>query len=342
MTYLIITKIVLYKEVLGLKTVLNSDIDWSQRYLLEDYKKGEMFPAVSDTMFDAMLNNSKRKKYVAYLISTFLEEHLSDAITEANFGKNKLETILKGMEFQKDKLDRENKFISKKTVDLVCKLKGEIWNIEMNNNPDVPSLERNVYYASSLYASLMKVGTKDSYVKTIQININNFNFKGNKKTIDVFYLRDDLGNILTDKVVIVYVSLPLIRKKFYNGEELTAFELLMLVLNEKDSELLDKLMKDDKIMKEYRSEALEASMDSDIIGLYDKELEDARLERIREQNAKIKLEKSCAKAKNQGEVSKAKEIAINLIKNNVALDVIVNSTGLDLETIKKLQDETLL
>ena len=152
-----------------MQTVLRTNVDYSLRYDLENYTKGEMFPAVSDTMFDCMFNNSKRKKYVANLITFFLKDNL-------NYKDLDPKTVLNNLTLEKEKLDRDTKFNSRKTVDLVCKLDGEIWNLEMNNNPDIPSLERNIYYASTLYGSLMKSGVADIYSKTIQLNINNFNF----------------------------------------------------------------------------------------------------------------------------------------------------------------------
>ncbi len=130
-------------------SLLEKNITRENSYQLRDIKKGDIMPLVSDVMFHTMLNNSNRKKYVSYLLSLILEENY--------------EEILNSIEFVKDELDKDNYYESKKTVDLVCKIKNKIYNIEMNNNGGVESLERNISYLSDLYKCNRKVGSEYNY-----------------------------------------------------------------------------------------------------------------------------------------------------------------------------------
>ena len=98
------------------KPLFKEKISMKDSYKLKKYKKGYKIPIISDTMFTVMLNNEKRKKYVAYLISLALNTNY--------------EKILNSIQFTKQQLDKDNFYEKGKTVDLVCKINGEYTNIE--------------------------------------------------------------------------------------------------------------------------------------------------------------------------------------------------------------------
>lgn len=91
------------------------------------------------------------------------------------------------------------------------------------------------------------------------------------------------------------------------------------------------MMKGDKIMSAYRNDAYEASQDSEVLGLYDKEKEQERLEYLR-------LDYATEKGIEQGIQRGSKQTRIEIAKNFLALDVpiekIATATGLDIETLK--------
>ena len=105
-------------------------------------------------------------------------------------------------------MDKNRYHDSNQTVDFVCELEGEVYNIEMNNNTSISSLERNVSYVHELYKSKMQRGGTYNYQKTIQINLNNFSFVGNHETIETYQLRNEKGEVLTDKIKIIYIYFP--------------------------------------------------------------------------------------------------------------------------------------
>ncbi len=260
-----------------------------------------MIPLVSDVMFHTMFNNENRKQYVCYFLSLVL-------------GKNRKE-IETGIEFVKNKIDQESVHEKRKTVDLVCRFQEEIWNIEMNNATTITQLERNISYLMDLYKNQMKRGNKYQYQKIVQMNINNFSFVGHKETMQKYYLRNDEGLILTDKVQIIYFYLPNIKEKYYNKEK------LLLIFNEIYSKEIKEWMEENEIMKAYRKEAKEASQE-EVIGLYDKELVD---EMIRYNELK------------EAKESRNLEIAKNMLTKRLHLNVIAECTGLNMKELEKMK-----
>ena len=56
--------------------ILKRKISRKNSYELKELKEGERIPLVSSTMFEGMLNNESRKKYVSYLLSLILEKDM--------------------------------------------------------------------------------------------------------------------------------------------------------------------------------------------------------------------------------------------------------------------------
>ena len=297
--------------------ILQQEITKEGAYELKKIKKGDIIPLVSNTMFETMLNNTKRKKYVAYLLSLILEDNFND--------------VLDGLEFVKESMDKENYYDSKKTVDLICKFKDKYYNIEMNNNnTEKERLERNISYLTKIYDGSMKIGNKKYiYNNCVQININNFNFRGNTKEIDKFYIQNDNLDKLTDKITFVYIYLPLIRKKYYNKGELTKLEKLMMIFNEEKTETVESLMKEAMVMEEYRRDATEASKEETIIGLYDKELEDKMLQEA--VNDRLLQE-----GKEEGKIEGILSVAKEMLKRKVSISDISLYTGLSKKEIENI------
>lgn len=303
-----------------MKTIFETPIDNSYRYKLTDYEKGEMLPLVSDTMFHTMFYNESRKQYVAYFIALALNKNY--------------EEILKTIELSKNELDKDNYHTSNKSVDFVCTIDGEIFNIEMNNNPKKQPLERNIDYMQKLYSANMKTGSKYNYNKVIQININNFNFNGNTKEIEHFYFKNEEGKVLTDKLHIIYIYLPLIRKKLYNKEKLSKLEKLLLVANEKESEKIKEFCKGDKIMEEYRDDATDASIDYQVLGLFDREKD---LERVRMLELEDARKEGHEEGLEEGIKEEKIETARRLLDKKIDIELIKEITDLSIDEIKSLQ-----
>ncbi len=321
-------------------SLFDEDILTKNAYDLKDYGKGDKLPIVSDTMFNVMLNNEKRKEYVSALL---------EQIISLDY-----EYIYNNIVFIKNKLDQEKYYDSKKTVDLVCEIDNVLYNLEMNNTKDKVNLFRNMVYAVKLFDSLNKRGTKKYiYVKTIQINFNNFYFKSCNETIQHVKLTDIKdGKVITNYLEFINIYLPLIREKMYNKEKLTKLEEMLLIFNEKDNKLLKELSKGDEIMEEYVKDAYDASQDEEIIGLYDKELHEERLKNTLIENAEQRgieqgleqgleqgIEQGIKQGYSNGSYEKSLEVAKNMLKDGLDIDKIIMYTGLSKEEIQNLHTQ---
>lgn len=301
-----------------MKCLLEQEVSNKNKFELKkstELKEDDIIPIVSDVMFKTMLGNESKKKYVSYFLSLVLEKDYKE--------------IYDNIIFLKNELDKNKYNDSRKTVDLIVKIDGVIYNIEMNNNYQKTYIERNIEYITELYKSSRKIGEGYKYEYTYQINIDNFTFKDREKTSEVFMIRNEDKEVLTDKIKIMHLYLPKILNKYYNKEKLSELEKLMLVFNLTNKNELNDIIGENKIMEEYKKEALDASHSEEVIGLYDKELEDEFLKRATYQEG---IEKGIE----QGENKKSIEIAKALLKNNVDIDIIINSTGLSKEEIESL------
>lgn len=195
----------------------------------------------------------------------------------------------------------------------------------MNNNYSKEAYERNISYAMGIYKSKEIRGSRYSFNKVIQININNFTFENNNKEVEEYALRNQDGEYLTEKIKIINIYLPNIRKKYYNKEELNELDKVMLVLNEEDNNNLSKLYKGERVMEDYIKDAKRASINDDIVGLYDKELHEELLRNTELYNAKQK-----------GIRENKIETAKNMLKESISIDIISKVTGLTKEEIEKL------
>lgn len=256
-------------------------------YVKKEYTKGYKIPIISDTMFETMINNESRKKYAALIIASVL--------------KRDYDEIYDSIEYVKNKLDKQLDIEKGREVDFICKLKDEYIGIEMNNNYSKESYERNISYAMGIYKSKEIRGSRYSFNKVIQININNFTFENNNKEVEEYALRNEDGEYLTEKIKIINIYLPNIRKKYYNKEELNELDKVMLVLNEEDNNNLSKLYKGERVMEDYVKDAKRASINDDIVGLYDKELHEELLRNTELYNAEQKgLNKELKEGKENG------------------------------------------
>ena len=118
---------------------------------------------------------------------------------------------------------------------------------------------------------------EESHHYCIQFNLNNFTRKKNKESMEIYAFRNNKGEILSEKFIVVQIYLPELEKKLkeiYNGdvEKLTERErfILMLMATEKEESIKLKI-KGDKVMEEYINEAVDASHNKSVMNKYDDE-----------------------------------------------------------------------
>ena len=316
---------------------LERNISEEGSYKFKERYPGFKIPIVSDSMFHTMISNENRKQYVSYFFASLLNKDYDE--------------IYNSIKFVKTELDKDIDNEGSKRVDFICKIDNEYVLLEMNNKPSRVILERNFMYAAKIYGNKVVKGAEYNYSKVISININNFYFKGLNKAIQKFVLKEERSEeVYTDKIQIYNIYLPLIKKKYYNKEELSKPEEILLIFNENDKDLLNKLSEDDIIMREYIKDATDASRDGQWAALeYDKEVHDKMIQNsmLREANEKgietgKKLGIETGKklgietGKKLGIDERNLEIARNLLKKNIDINTISECTGLSLEKLKEL------
>ena len=310
------------------KCTLDRKISTTGNYPLLEYYDGYKIPIVSDSMFKTMINNESRMEYICYLISAIFNEDFNEVLSNTKFIKTEL-----------DKVKKEE---SKKTVDLLCKIKGKIINVEVNNNTSKSSLERNLAYMFSLYHGDMKEGSKYRFNSIVQVNLNNFRFSGKKDVLEECYITNirklprniNDFDIYSNKIRIINIYLPNIDKRDYNKLEL--YEKLLLIFNENDEELLNDLSEGDEIMEKYVKDSKEASEKDEVIGMYNEEIHKeklrlAEIDEFRELGHEEGLKEGTQKTK--------EETAKKMLQDNLDLNIISKYTDLSIKEVEKLKKE---
>ena len=281
---------------------------------LEDMGENEKPSILSNTMFKTMFYNSKRLKYSVKFISYYLDISY--------------EELIKNIRLVKSELDKESNDMKEERSDYVAEINNSKINIEVNNTNSVEVMERNLEYAFRLYGERVRIGKKynNIYNQVIQININNFSFIGNDKIVDIYSFQNDEGIVLNDKLTIIQIYIPNLRKKCYTmgREKLSEEEKYLLGLVEEDKEFSKSIGGDLDIMIEYVNEAGEVTMGTNFGESYDKEWA------LQDQGRREGIE--------EGRITEKKELALKMCKENIDINVISRITGLTIEEIKKLVD----
>ena len=286
----------------------------------KDLGENEKPSILSNTMFKTMFYNSKRIKYSAKLLSYYLDISY--------------EELLNNIKLVKSELDKEYNDSKEERSDYVAEINNSKINIEINNNSSIEAMERNMEYAFRLYSEKIKIGKtyKDNYNQVIQININNFSFIGNDKIVDIYSFQNDSGIVLNNKITIIQIYVPNLRKKCYTigKERLSEEEKYLLGLVEEDKDFSKDIGKDLDIVIEYVNEAGEVTMGTNFGEAYDKEwalLDQGRREG-REEGIKEGMEK--------GREEKTKSLAVKMYLEKIDIETISRITELSIEEINEL------
>lgn len=324
----------------------------SKKYAVElgPLQEGEKISLMSDSMFKTMFFNENRMKYSCKFLSYFLDVSY--------------EKLLQNIRLIKNELDKRNENDKGERCDYAAAIEDSILNIEINCNTRAYIMERNMEYAFRLYASRIKKGKEEmeyNYTSVIQFNINNFSFKENDKIIDVYTFKNEDDIVLNDKLIIVQIYIPNLRKKWYNEgvESLTEVEKYLLTLVEKDIDTSKELGGGDSIMEEYVDDAIIVSRDEILLESYDKEWankdegyregyesgkddgftkgHEEGLEQGIKQGIKQGMEQGMEQGLEQGMKQSRLEIAKSMLQEKITPATISKITGLSLQEIESLE-----
>ena len=247
------------------------------------------------------------------------------------------EELQNNLELSKNELDKDKENEKGLRSDYVAKIHGTRINIEMNNNSDIDTMERNIEYASRLYSSGIARGKESKYHQVIQINFNNFSFLENDKIIDIYTIQNDGGVVLSNKIIFINIYLPNLREKCYDEgiEELSELERYLMVLIETDVAYAKRVGKGIRIMEDYIKEAEEVVLKGDLLRSYDKELAYGD-ERFREGKEEGKME-GREEGIREGKEEIQKEIIKTMLENRFSDEDILKATKCTKELLEKIK-----
>ena len=306
----------------GYKFKTLHDLELDNEYVLKlsrNIKKGQKISILSDTMLKAMFQNENRIKYSAKFLSYFIDVDYDDILNNICLAKNEL--------------DKNNENDKGERCDYVALLSDTSLNIEVNNNSSLEVLERNMEYAHRLYSKKIRRGEENyQYTQVIQFNLNNFAFKGNDKIVDIYTVTNDDNIGLSNKLILVQIYVPNLRKKWYTKgiKSLSEEEKYILALVEMD---LDKLndLGGENIMDEYVKEAEEVSFEGGVGEAYDKEWA------LRDQGYRDGISQGKVEGISEGKNERNIEIARNMLKDNISVESISKYTDLSINEINSLK-----
>ena len=302
---------------------------------------GEIIPLNMDFMFTTIFNKEENIDILENFISCYLEIPL-----------NKVKGNLKLI---KRKLDINNKNESSNEVDLIFTYEDKTINIELSNErKSTGIIERNIVYASKIHSKQLRYGEKNynKIHETIQINLNNF--RCNKDDIkEVYYLRNEKGNVLSKKLRIDMVDIVKGSEICYPNSNNKLSRWCKVFISKNDNELKT-LLGDDLMEKESSNKLVEEintlSSDDEYVELYTKlsrkEMEyntyiyEAKEEGYNsgfqlghqsglEEGRKVGIEQGIEQEKNY--------IAKSMLKENIDVNTISRCTGLTIDEINNMK-----
>ena len=288
--------------------------------MTETLKEGELIPLTFDIMFTEIFNNPDNICILEEFISNYLDIPLN--------------LVIGNLKILSRRLSKEERYDSRKEVDLLLNYKGKKINIEMSNSASDDVINRNVVYLCKIHGRQLK--TNDiNYSKindTIQIMFNNFDTDNDLKT--TWYLRDDAGNILTSKLRIDIINLVKGKDLCYTGSEKVDYLInwckLLTTSNKDNVKNISCQIMSHKSTNTLMSNMSMLSEENEMVRLYTK------LSR-REMEYNTLIAEATEKGLKKGIEQKTLEVAKKMLKENIEVETISKITGLTKEEIAKLK-----
>ena len=305
-------------------------------------EKGTIIPLTFDIMFTEVFNNQNN--------ICILEEFI------ANYLNIPLPLVEGNLKILSRRLFKENRYDSKKEVDLLLDLNGKKINIEMSNNNSMGVIDRNVVYLCKVHGEQLKQSDYNySHIsETIQIMFNNFNSQKELKT--TWYLRDEQGNILTNKIRIDIINLVKGKDMCYTYKKDVDYLInwCKLLTESKANNLLDishKLMSS-KSTNVLLKDINKLNGDDEMVRLYTKlsrremeyntfieEAKEKGFNQGKQEGFESGKQEGLKKGLEQGIEQKSNEIAKNMLIEKIPLETISKITGLSIEKIQELKNK---
>lgn len=295
-------------------------------------EKGEVIPATNDYIFKALFQDKEMRGILSFVISEVT-------------GIDK-EYIFEHLVFRNSEIPKRNITEKANTNDLVVDIENTTISLEMNSNNGLDTKFRNsAHYHSLIVDSIKQADTYKDAKIIIQINFDNKR-PFSKELISEIMLMDVLtGKIDEENYKKYRINLSKVRQKDYNKSEITRFERILLVMQEKDKEKLRSLAGEDKEIKKMEEKIEKMSKSPRYVSLYDEEklyklsLSIAEHEMKKEaarQGLEEGMKQGIEKGIEQGTYQNKIEIAKNMLNEKMDIQIISKVTGLTKNELEEL------
>ena len=222
--------------------------------------KGEVVPLMSDNLFKKVYADSNHLERLNYLLSTILKKDV------------KVIRILNAELIGDSRLNR------RKCVDLVCQIDDrEFINIEINTSYATYERNRNLEFLFRLASSDYKVDISLPKIERdrlrrlkkhyLQINFNTINTNNKPFTTLSIIDNEDVNYKLTDMIEIMNINVSYYRDLCYtkSTQELSELEIAIGMMGVYQEELLNKVSKRNKVLKEISEIMKKFSWEDDAV-----------------------------------------------------------------------------
>ena len=276
-------------------------------------QKDKVIPATFDPVFKALLTSEECREYLADLI------HIVTKIPKKDIVDN---IVIKNSEHMNNNANEKRKI-----SDLIVDVLNNRINLEINKEYYEGLFSKNNAYQHKIASEQFLSG--ESYLeekKIIQINFDMFT-KFDERKIIKFMIMDTERHIIEDANYEKYhVNLDLINKLYYNKNELSKEDRELLLLTMEDVREIEKIVEDDDTMKKAKEKLVDLSEDTELVGMYDKEIVERKVN-----NTKL------IAAKKEGIEQNKKDVVINMLKENIDIKIISKVVGITEDEILKLK-----
>ena len=282
---------------------------------IKETVKHPLLLGVYDCMFKAIMLDPENRDYLRGMIHYIIGIPLSE---------------LENITVENSEYLLNNKKDKKMRSDIIISVGNRYINIEMNKDYYEGIFRKDSAYFEKVAANVYN--NSEDYINSkevLQICFDNFSHFKENQEIYIFTYKEETKNFkLPENPIRYYVDLAYIRKMCYNKPvvNLSKLEKYCLLLLAETSEFAKTIAGDDLVMKKVSEKLDKLSSDEKMIGLYDAEIEDARIKRTQ-----------MLSAERQGEERKQLEIAKKMLNEGIDTVIISRITDLTKEEIESLK-----
>lgn len=304
---------------------------------IKKLKKGEIIPLNFDYVFTRIFNNKKNIEIVESLVACFIRIPLKE--------------VHGNLEIKSRVLPIDNKHEQDSRIDLLLNYKGQVINIELNNELlSSGVVDRNVCYICKMHGNQLKYGVSD-YRKinsTIQICLNT-KIKNESEIVEEYYFANKKGKILTKKVKILNVDVEKGSKECYNKSDINPIALWCEIIttnNEQEQkkklEMLGEEIMTKKAKEKLVNEVNKYSTDDEVVGIYTKLshqeiIKNGLISSAKEEGYILGEQKGYLLGEKQAKLKDAR----NFLALGVDIETVRKATDLPIEEILSLEEESV-